>query len=77
MSSQREELRYEGHGSSTKSNHSTFTQFKHATTFKSSYGFTATKSLPPLWMLDHKILSNLRSDPVCEKQLGMQQKYLD
>ena len=38
-------------------------------------GFAAPKNLPPLWMPDHKILSNLISDPVCEKQLGMQQKY--
>ena len=33
-------------------------------------GFAAPKNLPPLWMPNHKILSNLRSDPVCEKQLG-------
>ena len=32
--------------------------------------FVAPKSLPPLWMLSHKILLSPKSDVVCEKQLG-------
>ena len=31
--------------------------------------FVAPKSLPPLWMLSHKILLSPRSDVACEKQL--------